>query len=267
MKDPAPALVTAAAAYEQLLAPALFEQWTHQVADAARIAVGQEVLDVACGTGRLARAASARVGPRGSVTAVDLNPAMLEVAASLAPEIEWREAPAESLPFADETFDAVISQFGLMFFEDRQAALREMNRVLRSGNHLAVAVFDSTDRVEAYGEMARVFDRNVGESVGDALRYPFSLGDVGELESLFTAAGMPDVQIESHVGVGRFDSVQQMVMGDVAGWFPVAGIEVDEKSLSAIVEDAEVSLRRFVQSDGSVEFPLPVHIMIAQKGA
>lgn len=267
MKDPAPELENAAAAYERLLAPALFHQWTHQVVDAARIAVGQRVLDVACGTGQLARVASARVGPQGSVAAVDVNRGMLKVAATLAPEIEWYEASAESLPFADESFDAVVSQFGLMFFDDRAVALREMNRVLRPGGHLAVAVFDSPERVEAYGEMARVFERNVGKDVGSALRYPFSLGDVDELRSLFAEADMPNAQIESRLGAGRFASVEQMVMGDVAGWFPVAGIEVDERSLSAVVEDAGVSLRRFVKDDGSVEFPLPVHIVIAGKGS
>jgi ubiquinone/menaquinone biosynthesis C-methylase UbiE len=87
------------------------------------------VLDVACGTGILASEASARVGPNGYVAGVDPNPGMLAVAARIAPSIEWRKGTAELLPYPDQSFDAVVSQFGLMFFIDRHQALREMLRV------------------------------------------------------------------------------------------------------------------------------------------
>lgn len=71
------------------------------------------------------------------------NPGMLSVAARTAPDIEWRQGAAESLPYPDETFDSVVNQFGLMFFTHRRAALQEMVRVLVPGGRLAVAVFDS----------------------------------------------------------------------------------------------------------------------------
>ena len=89
------------------------------------------MLDVACGTGVLARAVADRVGAKGSVVGLDVNPGMLAVAERLAPSITWRQGRAESLPFEKEDFDAVLSQFALMFFEDQVAALEEMKRVLR----------------------------------------------------------------------------------------------------------------------------------------
>src|SRR5688500_232640 len=106
--------IDAAKAYEQLFVPALFAQWAPKVLNAARLEAGQRVLDVACGTGVLAREALRRVGSSGHVTGIDAVPGMLAVAKQLAPNIEWRQGTAESLPFADGSFDAVVSQFGLM---------------------------------------------------------------------------------------------------------------------------------------------------------
>ncbi len=106
------------------------------MADAARLAPGQSVLDVACGTGALTCEAEKRVQPGGTATGLDCNEAMLDVARAKAPHIEWRLGQAEALPFADYTFDAVVSQFGLMFFTDRIAAIGEMWRVLKPGGRL-----------------------------------------------------------------------------------------------------------------------------------
>ena len=116
---------SAAEVYDALFVPALFIGWPPHVADAAALRPGDHVLDVACGTGVLARHAAARVQPGGRVIGLDLNEGMLEVARRRAPEVEWAPCAAEDLPFAGERFYAVVSQFGLMFFSDREAALRE----------------------------------------------------------------------------------------------------------------------------------------------
>src|SRR5919108_5331348 len=120
------AQIDAANAYEALFVPALFGQWAPRVADAAQIQPGQRVLDVGCGTGVLAREVASRMGSSGRVAGIDPSPGMVAVAKQLAPTVDWREGLAESLPFPDQSFDAVVSQFGLMFFTDRRQALREM---------------------------------------------------------------------------------------------------------------------------------------------
>jgi ubiquinone/menaquinone biosynthesis C-methylase UbiE len=140
---------SAAEIYEEFFVPALFREWAPRVAAAAHLAAGDTVLDVACGTGVLAREAAQRVAPRGAVTGLDRNEGMLAVARRAAPAVDWRVGRAESLPFADGAFAAVVSQFGLMFFEDRVAALKEMWRVLRPGRRLAVAVWDSLSAAPA----------------------------------------------------------------------------------------------------------------------
>src|SRR5262249_54504818 len=140
------ALMDAATAYETLFVPALFQQWAPMIADAAKIKIGDRVLDIACGTGVLAREAAARTGQSGHVAGLDPHAGMLAVARGLSPEIAWREGTAEALPFPDCTFDVVVCQFGLMFFSDRDKAIHEMLRVMVPGGRCAVAVWDAVEK-------------------------------------------------------------------------------------------------------------------------
>jgi ubiquinone/menaquinone biosynthesis C-methylase UbiE len=247
--------------YEKLLAPALFEIWIDQLVDAAAIMPGQKVLDVACGTGVLARAVDARVGRHGSVSGLDINPGMLAAANRIAPGIDWREGSAEDLPYADGSFDAVVSQFGLMLFSAPVIALREMWRVLKPEGHLAVAVFDSIDNLPAYAAMADVYERLVGKSVADALRFPFSMGDTDQLASLSAAAGMSNAQISTVEETARFSGARNMVLSDVKGWFPFAGFHLDEQMIDSVVREAEKTLEPFQTAGGAVEFRVSAHVI------
>ncbi|WP_152208179.1 methyltransferase domain-containing protein [Marinobacter changyiensis] len=251
--------------YEKLLAPALFSEWAHRLADAAEIRQGQHILDVACGTGILARVIAERVGTDGSVSGVDANPGMLAVANRIAPEIEWREGDAEALPYEDASFDAVLCQFGLMLFSSPKTALQEMQRVLRPGGNLTTAVFGSLDDLPDYAAVAEVYERVVNKSVADALRMPFSMGDRDALASVFANAGISSIKMETEEGTACFSSVRNMVLSDVKGWFPFAGILLDEDTIEAITEEAEIALKAFQTSGGTVEFPVPVHIVTATK--
>src|SRR5882757_6578438 len=113
------AQIEAATTYEALFVPALFGPWAPIVAELAQIKTGDRVLDIACGTGVLAREAAARTGQEGHVAGLDPHAGMLAVARDRSPAIDWREGTAEALPFPDRSFDVVVSQFGLMFFADR----------------------------------------------------------------------------------------------------------------------------------------------------
>jgi ubiquinone/menaquinone biosynthesis C-methylase UbiE len=123
--------------YERELVPAVFGPWAPILVELAHPRTGERVVDIACGTGIVARIAAARIGPTGAMAGVDLNPGMLSVARSVAATnsqpgapIQWHEASADKLPFPDGSFDIVYCQLGLQFFADRAAALREMRRVL-----------------------------------------------------------------------------------------------------------------------------------------
>lgn len=257
--------IAAALAYEELHVPALFRQWAPRVAEAAALRPGDRVLDIACGTGVLAREAAARLGDEASVAGLDAGPGMLAVAKRLAPAIDWREGTAESLPYETETFDAVISQFGLMFFQDRPAAVREMLRVLVPGGRMAVAVWESLDNSEAYSLEVALLERLAGPQAADALRAPFVLGERDGLFALFRDAGAVSVDVNSHRVTARFPSIRTMVEADLRGWLPVMGVTLTEKQIEIILTEAQDALGRYVMSNGTMEFDAPGHIVTAQK--
>lgn len=255
---------SAAEIYEEFFVPALFREWAPRVADAAGLAAGQTVLDVACGTGVLAREAARRVAPGGSVSGLDRNPDMLAVAGRAATGIDWRPGLAESLPFADRTFDAVVSQFGLMFFENRIGALKQMWRVLKPGGRLAVAVCGALDSAPGYADMVALLQRLFGERIANELRAPFVLGDPDTLRSLLTQAGIPQADIRMPEGMARFPSIESWVHTDVKGW--TLGEMIDDAQYQMLLREAQRELGRYARPDGTVAFPFPAHIATATKG-
>jgi ubiquinone/menaquinone biosynthesis C-methylase UbiE len=117
--------------YERWLVGPLFKPWAEMTFDRLALSPGDRVLDIACGTGIVARVARERLGDAGYVLGVDVNPDMLAVARSAAPSIDWREGNASALPLRDgEQFDVVVCQQGLQFFPDKAAAAGEMRRAL-----------------------------------------------------------------------------------------------------------------------------------------
>lgn len=250
--------------YEEFFVPALFQQWGDIVADMARVAPGQRVLDVACGTGVLACAAAERVGPNGAVTGLDPNDEMLAVARAKSARIEWKNGRAESLPFADASFDRVASQFGLMFFEDKCAGLREMMRVLRPGGRLAVAVCDALDHSPGYAVLAELLQRLFGAAVADAFRAPFALGDRKQLRVLCEQAGIRSAQVARADGTVRFMSIDQLVSTERACVWTLGGL-LDDGQFDRLLEEAEESLQPFVTADGTVAFEMPALVITADK--
>jgi SAM-dependent methyltransferase len=263
MSDTMTGQVTASAAdvYEAFFVPALFHEWPPLVADAAGVGPGRQVLDVACGTGVLARHIAGRVGPQGRVVGLDINEGMLAVARREAPQIEWKQGAAETLPFPDGSFDAVVSQFALMFFVDRDVAIREMMRVLRPGGRLAVAVWGRLEASPGYAAMAGLLHSLFGGEAANALRAPFNLGDTHVLHQLFAEAGVTDAQITTHEGTVRFPSIESWVYTEIKGW--TLADMIDEQQYDVLLAEAEGELKPFADPEGRVSFLVQAHIVSA----
>ena len=158
--------LAAAGTYENRFVPAMFTEWAEVLVAESGVASGQRVLDVACGTGIVARRAAEITGAS-SVTGVDINEAMLAVAARLRPDITWLRGDAAALPFPDAQFDAVLCQMALMFFPDPLAAVREMGRVASDGGTIAAAVPSLLEDQPAYGPFVDLVARHAGaEAMG-----------------------------------------------------------------------------------------------------
>lgn len=250
--------------YDTRFVPALFAHWGPVVAAAADVHDGDRVLDVGCGTGALTLAAVERAGPGGSVVGVDPNPEMLSVARRKSAPVEWLECHAEALPLPDGSFDAVVSQFAMMFFDDKPAALREMMRVLRPHGRLAVAVCDAVENSPGYGAFAQLLDRIFGRAIGDAFRAPFSLGDADQLLAIADEAGIADARVMRRNRAVRFESIDAMVSTERACVWTLGGV-LDDAQFARLVEECRSALRSFVLEDGTMQFDMPSLILTARK--
>lgn len=186
---------TAAELYQSFFVPYIAEPASVELLHTADLQPGERVLDVACGTGVIARAAARTVGAAGSVTGCDLAPDMIEVARTIpadGAEIEWLEADATELPTADGAFDVAICQMGLMFVNDPPAALREMHRVLAPGGRIVISAPGPIQPL--FEALERAIAENLNPDLGVFVRIVFSMHDPAALGTLLDSAGFSAVQ-------------------------------------------------------------------------
>ncbi len=249
--------------YDQKFVPALFRQWGPIVAGIAGVEDGMRVLDVGCGTGALTVAVADLVGAAGAVAGLDANPEMLAVAQSKPQDIAWRQGAAEELPYDDDSFDAVVSQFAFMFFEDRPKALTEMLRVARPGATIAVAVCDDVERSPGYAAFAALLDQLFGREIGDAFRAPFVLGDPERLKSIARRAGL-DAKVERRHGLVRFTSIEELVSTERACAWTLGGI-LNGRQFEELQHASQSALAPFTDQTGAIAFDMPSLILTFTK--
>lgn len=255
--------IEAAEFYEAAFVPAFFAQWTPILCAAAGLEPGHSVLDVACGTGIVARTAADLVATEGKVVGLDLNEAMLAVAHRVRPDIEWRQGDASALPFPDGSFDAVLCQMALMFFPDRARALQEMTRVLRPGGTVAVLVPGRLEAQAAFAPFIDLAAQHAGPDAVSLLSSYFVCGDIDELSGLVTAAGLRVVTAETRLGTYRAPSVEAFVTTEVEST-PLRE-RISDEVYQRIRAGAHDVLRAFIAPEGSIEAPFESNLVVARR--
>jgi ubiquinone/menaquinone biosynthesis C-methylase UbiE len=249
--------------YESKFVPALFAEWSPRLTEVAGMKAGDAVLDVACGTGILARTASEIVGSGGRVVGVDINEAMLTVAARVRPDLEWRRGDAAELPFADGEFDAALCQMALMFFPDRTGALREMGRVVGPGGTVAVCVPASLDAQPAYGPFVGLAARHAGPTALSLLSTYWACGDLDALRSVIESAGLHVTRAVTVAGVARFSSPEELVATEVKSTPLIE--RISDRVYARIRSEANEVLQPFVTPAGTLDAPLVGHLVVARR--
>lgn len=252
-----------AQAYDDLFVPALFGQWAPQLVDCARVRKDQSVLDVACGTGVVARAARDVVGPGGRVVGVDLNPAMLAVAKEVRPELEWTQGNAEDLPFADAEFDVALCQSALFFFPDPSRAVAEMARVVARGGVVALQTYAPLAEQPAYGPFVDLVATHAGAEARVLLGTYWSQGDVGGLLGLTSAAGLSLLESRSSLGVAVFPSAAAVADTEIQAT-PLAE-RITPETRALIVAGTEELLGGYTDESGLVHVPIRATLLAATK--
>jgi SAM-dependent methyltransferase len=205
--------------YDRYLGPLFFHEYAQVMAARLEVVAGMRVLETACGIGIVTERLAARLAGHGTLVASDLNAPMLGYAAAKLAglDIGWKEADATKLPFEDGAFDAVVCQFGLMFFPDKSAGVREAFRVLKPGGRFLVSVWD---RLED-NPVPRITHETVAtffpSDPPQFYRIPFSPHDVTGVRGLLTGAGFEDVQDERVEGAGVSPSAADATKGLIEG--------------------------------------------------
>jgi ubiquinone/menaquinone biosynthesis C-methylase UbiE len=217
--------------YDRYLGPIFFHHYADDLAARLPVSPGIRVLEVACGTGILTERLVRRLGGQGTVIATDLNEAMIAHAQAripASPRFEWRQADGASLPFPDRSFDAVVCQFGLMFFPDKAAGVREAFRVLASGGTYLFNVWDALEK----NAIARIAHETISTFFpGDPPQFytvPFSLHDTAAVRDLLDVAGFAEVQCVAVEKIGQSPSAADAATGLVDG-NPVFGTIMERR--------------------------------------
>lgn len=258
---------SAAQIYEEQTVPALFRPLAELTLNHVTVQEGDRVLDVACGTGIVARLVAEKVGPSGTVTGVDLNSGMIEAAqrysSATSVNIEWHQSDVTGLPFADASFDIAFCQQGLQFFPDKPAALSEMQRVLAPGGTLVLTVWSAISPLMA--AVADAAGQYISPEAATSALSPFAFRDIEVIKALVREAGFPEIEVENLEVERRIGAAAESIPKEIAS-LPVGELvaKLDESTEKALYGDIEEALKDFVQHDGIV-VPQEAHLIRATR--
>jgi ubiquinone/menaquinone biosynthesis C-methylase UbiE len=205
--------------YDRFLAPTFTEPYASDLVSRLRVPAGGRLLELACGTGRLTRQLAAALPASVSIDATDLNEPMVNVARARvsAANVRWGTADATALPFGDAEFDAVVCQFGVMFFPDKVAAARQVRRVLKAGGSYWFSTWSSLDENPVSRVAREVGVRFLGTDTPVFVNIPFGYHDRERIVADLRAGGFATIEVDVVDLEAQAASAQEVAMGLVQG--------------------------------------------------
>jgi ubiquinone/menaquinone biosynthesis C-methylase UbiE len=256
--------------YEKYMVPIWMADWSDDLITAGGVGPGKRVLDVACGTGIVARKVARLVGPGGCIAGLDANEGMLRVARRCAENeqvtgIEWYKSDVTKMPFPDGAFDIVLCQQGLQFFPDKAAALREMARVLAPGGRLALGVWGRPEKSPHVPVICDVFTRYFGEESTTMFHVACSLSDQRVLHDLVRDVGFSGIHIQAGIKIARHPSLTEFIPAYFS-IFPVAAqiAAMPEEDRNEMFCCIMTALSAYMENDG-LAVPTENYILTAKK--
>ncbi len=256
--------------YELYKVPRIFRPAAERLLERVPPRPGERVLDVACGTGIVARLAVMRVGPAGKVAGLDLNARMIAMARANTPAsarpVEWKQGDAQVLPFEDGSFDRVYCQQGLQFFPDKPRALREMRRALAPGGIAALSVWRPANPGSPYNAaLAEGLEKHADATAAKLSLVPFTLGDPSVLGKLAGDAGFEAIEIETATFTRYIEPTQEWLLQDTAGLpYSTAVASMDSVTRAAMLREIASKLKPYWNGN-TFAIPMETHIVIAHK--
>ena len=255
--------------YQAFLVPLIFEPYALDLANRLASRPLTRVLEVAAGTGVVTRNLASTLPVSASIVATDLNQAMLDMASSIGTSrsVEWRRADALDLPFPDEAFDAVVCQFGVMFFPDRAKAFSEARRVLRPGGVYMFNVWDRIDQNEFAGAVTTALESVFPEDPPRFLaRTPYGYSDRSTIERDLAAGGFPGPPAIATISSrSRAQSSRIPALAFCQGT-PLRN-EIEARDAGRLGEATDIAAEAIAQrfGQGEVDAKIQAHVVIVDR--
>jgi ubiquinone/menaquinone biosynthesis C-methylase UbiE len=254
--------------YDQHLGPVMFPVYATDLAGRISVADGGRVLEMAGGTGISTRKLRDILATSVAIVATDLNEPMLEVARkkfAAGENITFQPADATSLPFEDGEFDAVICQFGVMFFPDKAVAFNQVMRVLKPGGAFAFNVWDDETHNPAAARVADTIMGFLPEGTANFFKVPFGFNDEKVIRELLQGAGFVDIAIETRPIEAEAESAVHLARGFVQGNPIVLDIRDNPDINEEEVVEAVAAALREIGGDNPMRATLQAKVITARR--
>lgn len=252
-------------AYEKYIVPAYTGVWAKEIVNRACLHEGEKILDVACGTGLVARIAADEQSNSGLIYGVDINEGMIKKAQEIEKNINWHNHDVTDMPFPDNYFDVILCQQGLQYFLDPCLSLKEMNRVLVENGRILLSVWRPIKYSPFYESLCKILEKYVNAKAVSMLLTAFTLGDYGELKTLFVDAGFNSININIVVKQMSYSPFEEFVVGGImASPFFNDIQEMQESKREEMLLEIYNSNQNYIDDNGLAS-PMESYIINAKK--